>query len=103
MNLGTPPTAPKARTGEFTPPGITSRARSKSSSLWSLKVTPRRRRRGTQAAAARRGAEPARGADAERRRRGGHEAVPAVPAQALGDALRLAVQAARPPFVLVGG
>src|SRR6476660_9713974 len=33
MNLGVPPTEPKARTGEFTPPGISWRARSKSSSL----------------------------------------------------------------------
>jgi hypothetical protein len=28
MNRGVPPTARKARTGEFTPPGVTSRARS---------------------------------------------------------------------------
>src|SRR5689334_23673988 len=27
MNLGTPPTGPNARTGEFTPPGVTSTAR----------------------------------------------------------------------------
>src|SRR3954454_2483994 len=33
MNRGVPPTEPKARTGEFTPPGINWRARSKSSSL----------------------------------------------------------------------
>src|SRR4051794_5460843 len=29
MNLGVPPTARNARTGEFTPPGVTVRARSK--------------------------------------------------------------------------
>ena len=33
MNRGTPPTAPNARTGEFTPPGVTSRARANSDSL----------------------------------------------------------------------
>jgi hypothetical protein len=33
MNLGTPPTAPNARTGEFTPPGVTSRARANKDSL----------------------------------------------------------------------
>ena len=32
MKRGVPPTASKARTGEFTPPGVTARARSKSSS-----------------------------------------------------------------------
>src|SRR4051812_24579382 len=32
MNGGVPPTEPKARTGEFTPPGIRARARWKSSS-----------------------------------------------------------------------
>ena len=32
MNGGVPPTAPKARTGESTPPGMTPRARSNSSS-----------------------------------------------------------------------
>src|SRR3984957_18102482 len=31
MNLGTPPTGPNARTGEFTPPGITSTARANNS------------------------------------------------------------------------
>ncbi|GEB58474.1 hypothetical protein GCM10017674_45490 [Streptomyces gardneri] len=30
MNRGVPPTARKARTGEFTPPGVTRDARSKS-------------------------------------------------------------------------
>src|SRR5438093_7339342 len=30
MNTGTPPTAPNARTGEFTPPGMTAQARRKS-------------------------------------------------------------------------
>lgn len=30
MNRGVPPTARKARTGEFTPPGVTREARSKS-------------------------------------------------------------------------
>jgi hypothetical protein len=29
MNRGVPPTALNARTGEFTPPGVTDRARSK--------------------------------------------------------------------------
>src|SRR6478736_1330624 len=39
MNRGVPPTEPKARTGEFTPPGISPRARSNSSSLrWWLEV-----------------------------------------------------------------
>src|ERR1700728_4707531 len=33
MNRGTPPTAPNARTGEFTPPGVTWRARANNSSL----------------------------------------------------------------------
>src|SRR6266851_7698267 len=33
MNRGTPPTAPNARTGEFTPPGVTSRARGNSDPL----------------------------------------------------------------------
>ena len=33
MNRGTPPTEPNARTGEFTPPGMTSRARANSDSL----------------------------------------------------------------------
>src|SRR6476646_6176285 len=32
MNRGVPPTAPNARTGESTPPGITSEARAKRSS-----------------------------------------------------------------------
>jgi hypothetical protein len=27
MNTGTPPTVPNARTGEFTPPGMTAQAR----------------------------------------------------------------------------
>src|SRR5579884_2237174 len=31
MNRGTPPTGPNARTGEFTPPGVTSTARANSS------------------------------------------------------------------------
>jgi hypothetical protein len=31
MNTGTPPTVPNARTGEFTPPGITALARLNSS------------------------------------------------------------------------
>ena len=68
MNLGTPPTAPNARTGEFTPPGVTSRARANSDSLRigppesaeAGTLRPRRRRRGTPAAAAR----PAAGAPA---------------------------------------
>ena len=30
MNRGVPPTALNARTGEFTPPGVTARARSNS-------------------------------------------------------------------------
>ena len=33
MKRGVPPTALNARTGEFTPPGVTARARSKSASL----------------------------------------------------------------------
>src|SRR5690606_6302157 len=33
MNRGVPPTALKARTGEFTPPGVTACARSKSVAL----------------------------------------------------------------------
>src|ERR1700677_1106918 len=33
MNLGTPPTGPNARTGEFTPPGVTAAARANSSAL----------------------------------------------------------------------
>jgi hypothetical protein len=36
MNRGVPPTDPKARTGELTPPGITSRARSKS--CWLVRI-----------------------------------------------------------------
>ncbi len=34
MKSGVPPTAWKARTGEFTPPGISRRARANSSSDW---------------------------------------------------------------------
>jgi hypothetical protein len=33
MNRGVPPTEPNARTGEFTPPGMTARARANSESL----------------------------------------------------------------------
>jgi hypothetical protein len=33
MKRGVPPTARKARTGEFTPPGVTERARSKRAAL----------------------------------------------------------------------
>ena len=37
MKRGVPPTAVNARTGEFTPPGVTARARSKSASLASVR------------------------------------------------------------------
>ena len=40
MNRGTPPTAPNARTGEFTPPGVTSRARANSDSLRGVRSVP---------------------------------------------------------------
>src|SRR6516164_5798652 len=101
MNLGTPPTAPKARTGEFTPPGVTSRARANSDSLRSptlglagvdevLEQPQRVRQRMVL-----RRAKPARGqAVRVARRRGQHVAVPAVPAQARHDAFRLAVKPA---------
>ena len=38
MKRGVPPTAVNARTGEFTPPGVTARARSKSAALASVLV-----------------------------------------------------------------
>src|SRR2546430_6383389 len=40
-NTGVPPTAPKARTGELTPPGISSKERSKSARLVSYIVAGR--------------------------------------------------------------
>src|SRR5438132_2832572 len=110
MNRGTPPTAPKARTGEFTPPGVTSRARANSDSLLSATLglagvddvleQPQRVR---QRMLLRR-AQPARGqAGRVTGRWGEHVAVAAVPAQAFYDAFRLAVKSARPPFVFGGG
>src|ERR1700747_852311 len=84
MNTGSPPTAPNARTGEFTPPGMTSQARP-----YRLRGVPDPVCAG-----------PAAGAGG-----GHHIAVPAVPAQPGhgGEAVRLTVQVTRPPFVLVGG
>src|SRR5450755_777396 len=40
MKRGVPPTARKARTGELTPPGMTRRARSKSSALFIGRSAP---------------------------------------------------------------
>ena len=40
MNLGTPPTEPNARTGEFTPPGVTLPARANHDSLRLAGVLP---------------------------------------------------------------
>src|SRR5580692_13208057 len=99
MNRGTPPTAPNARTGEFTPPGVTLRARANSESLLSatrglagvdqILQQPQRVR---QRMLLRR-AQPARGqAVGKTGRRGQHVAVPAVPAQAFCDVFRLAVK-----------
>src|SRR5208282_3995454 len=123
MNLGTPPTAPNARTGELTPPGVTSRARANSDSLRGVRgVVPpesaelsytlglagvddvlQQPQRVRQRMLPRR-AKPARGqAVRVTRRRGQHVAVPAVPAQAFDDAFRLAVKPARPPLIFVGG
>ncbi len=39
MNRGVPPTARKARTGEFTPPGISVLARSNAASEWAIELT----------------------------------------------------------------
>ena len=36
MNRGVPPTALNARTGEFTPPGVTASARSKRAADWAV-------------------------------------------------------------------
>src|ERR1700691_5060133 len=110
MNRGTPPTAPNARTGEFTPPGVTSRARAKSTSLRSATLglagvdeVLKRPQRVRQRVLLRR-AEPARGhAVGKPRRRGEHVAVTAVPAEARYHAFRLAVEPAGPPLVFVGG
>src|SRR5579862_1830493 len=110
MKRGTPPTAPNARTGEFTPPGMTNWARENSASLRSVtlgfagvdKVLEQSQGIGERVLVG--GAEPARGqAGAVPGRRGEHVAVAAVPAQALRDVFRLAVKTARPPFVFVGG
>src|SRR5215467_9919775 len=95
MNTGSPPTAPNARTGELTPPGMIAQARwykPRESGTWLSARPPRRRRRGTPGAAG-------------RARRGHHIAVPAVPAQPGhgGEIVRLAVQVTGPPFVLVDG
>src|SRR5258707_7214353 len=111
MNRGVPPTEPNARTGEFTPPGMTARARANRESLrlvtgvtlrlagvYEVLEQPQRVR---QRMLLRR-AEPARGqAGRVARRRGQHVTVPAVPAQALDDAFRFAVEPGRPPFVFV--
>src|SRR5579863_4703235 len=110
MNRGTPPTAPNARTGEFTPPGVTARARANNRSLRSAtlafagvdEVLEQSQGIGERVLARR--AEPARGqVRPVPGRRGEHVAVAAVPAQALRDVFRLAVKPARPPFVFVGG
>src|SRR5689334_7505013 len=42
MKRGVPPTAPKARTGELTPPGTISRARANRASEFSVRLTPYR-------------------------------------------------------------
>src|SRR5207237_3921014 len=54
-NTGVPPTAPNARTGEFTPPGMSSRDRSNSARLVSYIVSVGRREQQRQRA--RRGAD----------------------------------------------
>src|SRR5690606_22262715 len=140
MNRGVPPTAPKARTGELTPPGTTRRARANRSSDFSMPLTgpdyaPRAVRPGCGSLAK----APAGGADGptgslevvgepgqhphrvgqrtavrraqpgdrlpgrERGRRRQDVTVAAVPAQARHavDGLGPAVEAARPPLVLV--
>src|SRR5579859_2437331 len=99
MNRGVPPTEPNARTGEFTPPGVTSSARANRASL--RLVTPVKLRlarvdevleqpqRVRQRVLVRR-AEPARLlAVGELGRRRQHVAVTAVPAQPGHDALGL--------------
>src|ERR1022692_4757910 len=116
MKTGVPPTAPKARTGELTPPGVTAQARANSpadrgaslligSSLASVseeleQADAVRQRMLPGVAQPLRGAA---GAAAGRRRQ--YVTVPAVPAQArhLRHGLGLAVKMARPTFVLVGG
>ena len=117
MNRGTPPTAPNARTGEFTPPGVTStgageqRLAADRSESRTEPTLASQRRPGTRAAAARpaAGARLARGASARpgRRRTGTAGRARSCPGSAsagpVDDALRLAVQAAGPPLVLVGG
>src|SRR5215472_11866667 len=127
MNTGSPPTAPNARTGEFTPPGITARARrnsvaesgalvcgSRESTAWiiagplsedlfagvgqELKQPQSVRQRMLP-----RIPYPLRGAATATASRGDDVAVSAVPAQPghRSEAVGLAVQVARPPFVLV--
>src|SRR5690348_8903454 len=55
MKGGVPPTARKARTGEFTPPGMSLAERSKSSSLRLAMGAPLRRGEGLRQGARRRG------------------------------------------------
>src|ERR1039457_6923928 len=111
MNRGTPPTAPNARTGEFTPPGVASRARANSAALRSVMLSlagvddeleqPQRVRQRMLL----RGADPARAQRAGvARRRAEHVAVRAVPPQALAEPLRLGlgVRPACPPLVFSG-
>src|SRR5580658_11074744 len=88
MKTGSPPTEPKARTGELTPPGIGEHLKQRHAvrqfPAWV--------------------AEPAGGSAAGRPGgRRDHVAVAAMPAQArdIGHFLRFAIQVAGPPFALV--
>src|SRR5271157_1711012 len=60
MKRGTPPTTPNARTGEFTPPGVTSRARANSESLRGVRgvVPPESAERGVRGVVPPESAEP---------------------------------------------
>src|ERR1700677_4296243 len=114
MNRGTPPTGPNARTGEFTPPGVTSTARANSSAERSPdnelafflagvnQVLEQPQRVGQRSPG--RLPDPAYVlAVAVPGGRCEHVAVPAVPAQRLrlGEHVRRGVKTAGPPLVLV--
>src|SRR5258707_7010380 len=109
MNRGVPPTEPNARTGEFTPPGMTARARANRESLRLVTgVTLRlagvdevleQPQRIRQRMLLRR-AEPARGpAGRLARRPGQHGTVPARATAGPPGAFPVAIEARRSPFV----
>src|SRR5690348_1357090 len=114
MNTGSPPTAPNARTGELTPPGITAHARWNrleestqrlSQGLFARIGEELERHQPVRQRVPTRVPDPLRTRPAAAAARGQDVTVPAVPAQPghRGEAVRLAVQVAGPPFVLVGG